>query len=141
VDVDDNSIEDNSRLLRRIPLVVGGTYPQIVWDENSNAWVPSSLAFNGHPDDPRAFSVHLESVLIAAGQTPDAVILDPAKFAITSITAGQARSQRQVIQRKPLADEPAHAHVVGDKTNSVRKALKRFAVWVIPPPADLAHGP
>lgn len=132
-EVDDPSIENDWRLFRRIPLIVGGIHAQIVWNENSNSWEPSSLAFNSHPDDPRAFSVHLEPVLVENGLGPESVIVDPSKFALVAFTAGQVREQKQLIRRVPIDGEPAHAHVIGDKTGGVRKRLKRCAVWVIAP--------
>jgi hypothetical protein len=137
VEQDDLSIVDSWRLLRRIPLIVGGIHPQIVLNENTNRYEPSSLAFNHHPDDPRAFSVHIEPVLIANGLTIQDVLIDASKFAVVGFTAGQVRACQQVINRKPLPGEPAHAHVIGGKKNSIRGKLKKCAVWVIPPPANL----
>jgi len=137
VEADDPTIDDSWQLLRRIPLIVEGVHAQIVLDENTNELVPSSLAFNHHPDDPRAFSVHLEPVLVANGLSIESVVQDRSKFAVVGFTARQVRALQQVIQRKPLPGEPAHAHVVGDKKNSIRKKLKKCAVWVIPPPPGL----
>jgi len=140
VEVDDPSIGNDWRLLRRIPLVVGGTHAQIVWDKSRNAWVPTSLAFNGHPDNPRAFSVHLEPVLLENGFDAESVVLDKSKFGLATFTAAEARTQNQVLMRMPLPGEPAHAHVLGEKTGGIRRRLKNCAVWVIPPnlppPAD-----
>lgn len=133
VEVDDLSIANDCRLFRRVPMLAGGLHALIVWDDNLKSWQPSSLAFGAHPDNPRAFSVHLESVLIERGLDVESVILDRSKFALAAFTAGQARQENQVLERAPEPDQPAHAHVVGEKTTKVRKRLKRCAVWVIPP--------
>jgi hypothetical protein len=134
---DDKTILDDWRLLRRIP--IGGSHPHIIWDDNIMCWVVSSMAFNGHPDNPKAFSVHLEPVLVEYGISVAEVIIDVTKFALIAFTAGEARQQRQDLERAALPGEPAHAHVIGDKTGSVRKALKRCAVWVVPPPPSIGE--
>lgn len=140
-EVDDPSIENDWRLLKRIPIAVDGVCPHIVWDKNLNEWIISSVAFNAHPANLRAFSVHLEPVLIENPMTAASVLLDAEKFALAAFTAGQARAAAQVINRDPRPVEPAHAHVLGDKKKSIRKALRDYAVWVISPPAQVGYRP
>lgn len=139
MEADDPSIKDSWRLLRRVPIDIDGICPHLVWSENENAWVPTSAAFHGHPDNRRAFSVHLEPVLIEQGLAIDSVIQDRSKYALAALTAGQVRALKQIVARNPLPGDPAHAHVIGDKTPAVRKNLRKCAVWVIapalPPPA------
>jgi hypothetical protein len=38
--------------------------------------------------------------------------------------------------RDPRPDEPAHAKVAGKKSQSVRRAMARAAIWVIDPRRD-----
>jgi hypothetical protein len=139
VETDDLSIKDCWRLLRRIPVNIDGVSPWIIWSENLKAWIPTSAAFQGHKTNRRAFSVHLEPVLTEHGLTHDSVVLDRDKFALAAFTAGQARAQRQVIERNPLPGDPAHANLLGDKSGSIKKNLRDCSVWVIaptlPPPA------
>jgi hypothetical protein len=128
MEADDSSIGDDWRLLRRIPLV------WLVWDGNKGGWAITSQAFQGHPTDHLAFSVQLEPVLLEHGLTHDSAVQDRETFGLAAFTAQQARSIQQVIKRDPiLPDDPAHAKVIGEKTKSVKKKFRDFAVWVIPP--------
>lgn len=133
MDTDDLTIADSWRLLRRIPL------ENLVWNENLNAWTMTSQAFQGHRTNRRAFSIHLEPVLFQHGLTHESLLLDPAKFFLAAFSAAEARALKQVVERHASQDDPAHAHLVGDKTGAVQKGLKRCAEWVIapmlPPPA------
>jgi hypothetical protein len=134
VDIDDPTVEDSWRLLRRIPVET------LVWSANEGAWILTSMAFQGHKTNRRAFSVHLEPVLFENGLSHESVLQDPSRFYLAAFTAAQARSQRQVVKRDPLPGDPAHAHLIGDKTGAVQKHFKRCAVWVVaptnlPPPA------
>ena len=125
---DDSSIDGDWRLLRRIPLV------WLVRDENKGGWTITSQAFQGHPTDRLAFSVQLEPVLLEHGLTHDFAVKDREAFGLAAFTAQQARSLQQIIKRDPiLPDDPAHAKVIGEKTNSIKKKFRDFAVWVIPP--------
>ncbi len=128
MEADDASIGGDWRLLRRIPLV------WLVWDKNKLEWTITSQAFQGHQTDRRVFSVQLEPVLFQNGLTHDSAVQDREKFGLAAFTAQQARSCQQVINRDPiLPHDPAHAKVIGEKTGSVRKKFRDFAVWVIPP--------
>lgn len=102
MEADDLSIEDSWRLLRRVPIDIDGICLHIVWSENENAWVPTSAAFQGHPENRRAFSVHLEPVLIELGLANDSVIQDRSKYALASLTARQVRTLKQIVARNPL---------------------------------------
>jgi hypothetical protein len=133
---DDLSIMDDWRLLKRIP------DDWVLWDKNKNGWTISSMAFQGHKTNRRAFSVQLEPVLFQCGLTHDSAILDRSKFGLAALTAAEARSCNQVIQREPHPpDDPAHANVLGDKKDSIKKRLRDFAVWVIEAPKMAAPGP
>lgn len=131
---DDLSIMDDWRLLKRIP------NDWVLWDENRNVWTISSMAFQGHRTNRRAFSVHLEPVLFENGLTHDFAVQDRNKFGLAALTAQQARSCQQVIQRDPQPDDPAHANVLGEKKDSIKKKLRDYAAWVIPPPKIAASG-
>ena len=124
----DATIEDDEILLRRI-------YPGFwVYDKNLGKMRPASHAFNDHRNG-SPMSVHLSSVLAEHGLESKVVLEGHEGFALASITAGLVRQCDQVIVRKPLTDDPAHAEVIGNKTPGVRKELARNAVWVFPPPS------
>jgi len=99
------------------------------------------MAFQGHRTNRRAFSVQLEPVLFQHGLTHDFAVQDRNKFGLAAFTAQQARSCQQVIQRDPLPDDPAHAIVLGDKKDSIKKKLRDCAAWVILPPKIAASSP
>lgn len=126
---DDPTITDECRLLRRIPAQPNAF---IRWDANRGRWGISSQAFRNHRRH-NAFSVNLESVLITEGLPLESVLADPARYALASIRAQQARERGQTIQRKPEPDDSSHAHVTGDKPKSVQQELASLAEWVIPP--------
>lgn len=123
---DDPTIVDPEELWRRIP-------PRhFVFDENANAWRPSSAAFDndqsGHP-----MSVVIESTVIATHRGPNEVLAGHAGFALASFSAGAARQFRQGIQRDPISEEPAHALVFGAKTKSTMRALAKSSHWIVKP--------
>ena len=75
----------------------------------------------------------LAELVRETGRSADDVLAGFDEYALASITAGQARNCDQGVARAPEADEPAHAHVFGTKTRSVKRRLARHAKWVIPP--------
>lgn len=125
--VDDPTITDNAPLWRRIP-------PRhFVFDANLGRYRPSSAAFEDHPDG-SPMSVVLGNDVLAAGRSPESVITGCEGFAVASFQAGLARLKGQGVMRKPLRDEPAHAEVFGNKTDSVKKAFTKNSIWIIAPP-------
>jgi hypothetical protein len=50
---------------------------------------------------------------------------------LAAVTAGLVRKCGQSVVRDPLLEEPAHALVVGTKTDSVRKRLAKGSTWVV----------
>ena len=123
---DDFSIPDSADLWRRIP-------PQhIVRDENLGRLRPSSAAFENHPNG-SPMSVLLADIVQQTGRGPHDVLRGHPGFLLAAVTAGLARRCRQSVARDPLLEEPAHALVVGAKTDSARKRLARESVWVVAP--------
>lgn len=122
--VDDRSIPDENALWRRVPPI---------------HWVPdgrgkfrlSSAAFQDHPNgSPMSiFIVGVESSIEAA-------LRGLPSFGIAAITAGLARQNNQGVRRVPLPDHPDHGEVFGRKTDSVRRAFARNAVWIQLPTQD-----
>ena len=121
--VDDPTIPDGERLLRRI-------HPSwLIWDEHE---VPSisSAAFK----DPE-LSVYLESVLIKDGRARETCVEGYTGYGLASITAGAARSLNLIVARDPQPQEPAHGIVLGEKKRQrVAAKLRDGALWVKLPP-------
>lgn len=131
--IDDSTIENDWRLFRRIS-------PQWVVPDGAGGSRLSSQAFQNHPTNPLAFSVHIERVLQQLGLPNESIIAGHSGYSVAAITAGLVRQHKQVIQRAAETADPAHAHVLGDKPGSVKKAFAKAAVWVIPPPATSDDG-
>ena len=124
---DDLTILDEAELWRRIP-------PHwIIFDKNRGAKRPSSAAFDDHQNG-SPMSVLLADLLSEVGRGASDVLADYEGYALAAITAGLARRCKQVVVRAPLRDVPAHAEVVGKKTDSVRKRFAVASRWVLPPP-------
>ena len=119
--VDDLSIENQFRLLRRIPIHFNVF---IVWNSNIGDWKMSSQAFRNHPSG-TPMSVHVKEILHENGLTVESVLIDPEEYALAHFSAGAARDLEQKIVKDPREGEPAHAHVVGNKTKSTQKKFSK----------------
>jgi hypothetical protein len=89
---------------------------------------PSSATFKAANDE---ISVDLGSL-----STPHDSLSRAPKgrhFAVASLAAGEARSQKQGVVGDPLENNKAHALIVGKQTHGVRRKLAEFARWEIPP--------
>jgi len=126
---DDKSISDNSQLWRRIPPW------HIVDDKNLGRKRISKAAFEDHPNG-SPMSVVLGDEVLAASRQPSSVVAGHPDFCLAAVSAGVARLLKQGISRRPLEEEPAHAEVFGNKTDSVRKGFAKAAVWIIGPDED-----
>ena len=128
--VDDPTIRDNFRLLRRIPAEFNR---YIVWNHNVGEWRISSMAFADHPSG-SPMSVQIKEVLAEYGLGVESVLVGHEQgYAVAYFCAGEARELGQAIERDPIDGDPAHAHVVGKKTKSIKKKFSRLARWEIPP--------
>lgn len=79
-------------------------------------------------------SVVIADLVLQAGGQPSDALAGHADFALAAITAGLARSLKQIVVRNPLVDEPAHALVAGIKTEGIRRTMAKQCEWVISPP-------
>jgi hypothetical protein len=128
--VDDPSVQDGDDLWRRVP----HTPQHIVWDGNRGCHRVSSAAFDD--DDGEPMSV----VLAAEAGDPGVMLRGHEGYGVVAVQVAVARSRQQIIVRDPLPEQPAHALVVGRKTDSVRRTLARAARWVVRPPGFDALG-
>lgn len=123
---DDISISDETRLYRRI-------HPKhFVRDSNTNQVRPSSAAFSNSTDG-SPMSVALGDTLHELGRTPESVVEAYPNFALACLPARFPRTLNQTICRCPVAEEPAHGGVGGNKTPSVKRKLREAAAWHVPP--------
>lgn len=124
---DDDSIPDDAVLWRRIPPSPGW----VTYDDNLGYKRPSSGAFDDHPNGSPM------SVLIADEcEGPEEALEGNEGFYLVEFTAGDVRALEppQGVVPAPRPDQPAHAHVCGRKTYSVRSTLaKELADWVVGP--------
>jgi hypothetical protein len=125
---DDPTILDDDNLWRRIPPC------HFIQDDNVGGVRPSSAAFDDHPNG-SPMSVVLESVAVQFGRGPMHVLAGHVGYALASVTAGLARQYQQGVAREPLADEPAHAVVFGNKTKRIKRELAKGSRWVTAPPS------
>jgi hypothetical protein len=116
---DDNSIPHDAWLLRRIPPY------QVVQDKNAELLRPSSAAFK----DP-ALSVDCEAILHQHGQDWRFTLRDHPGFSLVRFRAASARERGLSVVLRPLPDNPAHAEVVGKKTQAIASQLSRISEWV-----------
>ena len=123
---DDATIPNDAELWRRI-------HPEwVVPDENADGMRVSSAAFDNSRDGSPT-SVLLATIVRETGRTDADVLAHFEGFALASLTAGQARECSQEVARDPRPEEPAHAYVLGKKTQGAKKCLARSAKWVISP--------
>jgi len=124
--VDDVTIANASELWRRI------NPHWVVRDGNSGNSRVSSAAFSDSADGSPT-SVFLADSVRETGRTAKDVIAGHDGYALSSITAGQARGCEQGVARHALPNEPAHAYIFGRKTKALMRCLARHAEWVIAP--------
>lgn len=120
--LDDPSIPDDADLLRRIPPW------HFYFDEKLGRIRPSKAAFEDDGD-----GSPMSVVLASEAGPPESVLAGHPVFALAAITAGLARSLGQLIVRDPTPEEPAHAVVVGRKTDGIKRRIAREARWVVLP--------
>lgn len=125
---DDKTIDDDTLLYRRVMNQPCPPVKQIIWDDNTNCWRPSSAVFTNHPDG-SPMSIALGDTLEQEGLSPDSVLIGHENFSLVSFPAYIPRSKNQGIMRKPLENDPAHGEVFGKKTGGVKKTLQKNSTW------------
>ena len=120
--MDDESIADVDGLLRRVP-----NWPNMtIRCQQTGQLRATSACFKDRAT---------EKELLQANKTHQ----DAAKvegFGLAKVEAGFVRnnlSQRQIINRDPIEDDPHHALIIGDKTNKDLSKISRNSVLLIEP--------
>jgi hypothetical protein len=117
-DANENAIPRDAGLLRRI-------HPEQIIGRNTGLPRPSSAAFK----DPN-LSVDVEPLLHAAGLDWRFSLRDHPGFSLIRFSRQSALDQGLDVVPKPLTDNPAHAVVVGKKTQGKANALRDASEWV-----------
>ena len=117
-------------------------YRRVRWakrttDQRSGEIRPSSDSFRDSTDPPSPMSGLLRSVVLASGRTIDSLVPGDGGDALVEFEVGDLRRQGFEVVASPEEDEPAHAHVVGDKDKrSTRRLLADLARWTLTPVSD-----
>ena len=114
---DDPSIANEIVLWRRV-------HPEQVVPGQDNETLPSSQAFQN------TSGTNGMSVNLADDTTVEDTLRGYEDHFIVAFEAGPVRALNQGIVRRPLADNPAHAEVTGNKTKGVRRRLSAMSSWI-----------
>jgi hypothetical protein len=125
--VDDPSVLDDQRVIRRIPPIWR------VVDHNNNSWRVSSAAF-ANSSDGSPTSVSLETEMPPLGQIASRMEQQFPGYSLAALTVAVARANAQGVQRDPTAEDPSHALLFGKKTDGIKSRLAKACVWVFHPP-------
>jgi len=115
---------DDDEIWRRIPP------EKVIFDESRNVFRPSKDSFNDHPN-----GTPMSAFLAKVCKDPLLAVHDHEDFALVGVRIKVLREKKLEIVAAPKPDlPPGHVHVVGSKTDSVRKALAKNFRWIIDPP-------
>lgn len=122
--VDDSTIDNEANLWRRI------CPDHFVYDPKLNKKRPSSAAFRDEE-----LSVHLEEIVVKAGQATADILRAYPSYGLASFKAGDARKCpiAQIIVKDPTETDPSHTLVIGRKTKAVQKALVTCSQMLVEP--------
>ena len=122
-------MRDDDLVYRRVPS------RSLTIDHKTGRRRPTSDCFSDSTrPEPSPMSCILGSLL--EGRSPGSLVPGPGGDALVCFRAGDLLALGLSIERAPTDDEPAHVHVVGKKSRSVRAALADIAELV-----DLADQP
>jgi hypothetical protein len=117
-------------------------YRRVRWakrttDQRSGEIRPSSDSFRDSTDPPSPMSGLLRSVVLASGRSIDSLVPGDGGDALVEFEVGDLRMHGFEVVASPEEDEPAHAHVVGDKDKrSTRRLLADLAHWTVTPAGE-----
>jgi len=119
--VDDPTIEDSTRVYRRISRLHVDSDPTSV-----DGYKITSAAFTD-PSDGTQMSVHVGDTLSNRSLKVSSLLdLHPAA-GLVSISAKEIRDLGLIIVRVPLPNDPAHAEIHGRKSKGTRRSLAKAA--------------
>ena len=114
---DDETVSPETRVLRRIP-------PGRIVKNDPNQR-PQSDNFSNH-NSGTGTSVSI----LQEGRNPLDLLEGHEGYGLVCLTVRDNRAAGLGIVRKPLRDDPDHAHIQGEKTRKVKRRLAEAAVWI-----------
>lgn len=99
---------------------------EIVWDENDGCPRPTSRVFMEEE-----MSVHLQDVLEDEQREPVTVLDDRPMHCLVALTAGFVKGEEQEVRRSPVAHDPSHGDVLGQKPKPRGRRFARAAEFVV----------
>ncbi|HEX8843078.1 MAG TPA: hypothetical protein VF791_00330 [Pyrinomonadaceae bacterium] len=123
--IDDTNIPSDSVLWRRIPPW------HYRYDENVGDKRPSTASFEDDMD-----GAPMSAYLAEECREPEVALEGHEGFGLVAFTAGFARELGLKIVRQTVPGPPGHVVIVGKKTDSIRKKLKKKSEWVRRPSED-----
>ena len=132
INIDDVSIADEDRLLRRVP-----NWPNMTkFDPRIGAIRVTSACFSDVGTNDREVSMTLEKDLLnSGGRHEDAIALHPG-FGLASLGVEVVRNDlptKQIIVRNPQPDDPYHCLVIGDKGKAEKRMMAKKSELIIEP--------
>jgi len=122
------TVEDHDIFYRRV------RWAKRMIDQRTGETRPSSDSFRDSTEPPSPMSGVLRSVLHAAGRDVESLVPGDGGDALVEFEVGELRTCGFDVIASPHEDEPAHAHVVGDKDKrSTRRLLADLARWTVRP--------
>jgi hypothetical protein len=108
---------------------------QVISDENRGGHRPSSASFTNTTGTER-MSIALSDTLESLGRAPQTVLDGYEGQLLVGVSVGFVSSldPKQIVERTPIPEEPAHGDVVGPKPKKLQRQLAREAKWVVGPP-------
>ena len=120
------TVEDEDVFYRRV------RWLKRIVDRRSGETRPSSDSFRDSTDPPSPMSGILRSGLVASGWSPLSLVPGDGGDALVEFDVAELRHHGFDVEASPTEDEPAHAHVVGDKSKrSTRRLLADLARWTV----------
>ncbi len=122
------SVDDDDVFYRRV------RWAKRTTDQRSGWIRPSSDSFRDSTDPHSPMSGLLRSVVLATGRSIDSLVPGDGGDALVEFEVRALRRHGFEVIASPEEDEPAHAHVVGDKDKrSTRRLLADLARWTVNP--------
>jgi hypothetical protein len=116
-------MSDDDEVWRRVPP------EKVVFDASNNTFRPSKDSFNDSPN-----KSPMSAFLAKECMDPALALEGHEGFALVGVRIALLREKNLVVTPAPEPDlPPGHVHIVGRKTDSVRKALAKNCKWVVEP--------
>ena len=117
-----NEVDPETLLYRRVS-------PQMLIASPAGCLRAKSAVFKQTP----TLSVVIADTLGELGRTPTSILDGFPGQSLIAFPVAAAVAHDLVVARSPMADEPAHADVVGHRTSAIARSLLNASQWVVEP--------